>query len=382
MPEEEGERDERVEALDSRECPKCGGNAEWSPREQSLVCPYCETVLDARDGGGESDGAVGSGDVVRELDLRHALANIEEATEGKASGERKVHCQNCDADSLVSSERVSDRCQFCGSPNIVGYDSIDSVIRPESLLPKKITKDEAYGKLKAWLGNKFWAPGDLKSKNLVEEMKGVYIPYWTFDAHAECPWKATSGDYYYVTERYTDAQGNRKSRRVRKTRWYPSSGHVAIQFDDVLVPATKLVRGDFLRQVEPFPTKELVAYDTVYVSGWQVEHYSVTLQDGAKQGRDLMHAALRSKAGSEVPGDTYRGLSIYPEYSGETFKHVLVPVWVLLYQYRGKIFQSVVNGYTGETAGEYPKSGWKIFFAVLIGVLVIGGIALAVGMSK
>ena len=137
-----------------------------------------------------------------------------------------------------------------------------------------------------------------------------------------------------------------------------------------------------MRQVEPFPTKEVVPYDTVYVSGWQVEHYSVTLSDGAKQGMDLMHSALRSKAGSEVPGDTYKNLSIYPEYSRETFKHVLVPVWVLLYQYRGKIFQSVVNGYTGETAGEYPKSGWKIFFAVLLGLIVIGVILLVVGMSQ
>lgn len=360
---------DRVEALDSRTCPKCGGKAEWDPRGQALECPYCGHVLDARSGVRDEES------IIREHDLHETLRTVEEASKGFEQGKRKVHCQHCDADSLMSTDEVAARCPFCGSPKIVAYDAIDSVIKPESLLPKQIDRSRAHAILKKWVGGHFWAPGDLKRKNLIEEMKGVYVPYWTFDAFARCPWKADSGTYYWETEHYTDAQGNRRSRRVRKTRWRPASGEVSYRFDDLLVPATRLLRHDLLTAVEPFPTGDLVPYDTVYVAGWTVEHYQVTLLDGAKQSRAAMQAYLKSLAGSDVPGDTYRNLRIFPEYSAETFKHILVPAWTLLYQYRGRMFQTIINGYTGQIAGEYPKSGWKIFAAIVIAVVIVGIIA-------
>jgi len=75
--------------------------------------------------------------------------------------------------------------------------------------------------------------------------------------------------------------------------------------------------------------------------------------------------------GAQVPGDTYRNLVIHPEYSGETFKHILVPVWVLIYGFRRKTFQLLINGYTGKVDGNYPRSGWKIFFLALLAVIIV-----------
>jgi hypothetical protein len=367
---------ERVEALDSRACPKCGGKAEWEPRQQALVCPYCGFVLDARNAAADEVA------VVREHDLRHALATLEEASRGIERGQRKVHCQHCNADSLVPTDTVADRCQFCGSPEIVAYDAIESAIRPESLLPKQIDRPRAYETMKKWASGRFWAPGDLKRKNLVENVKGIYLPYWTFDAFARCPWEAESGTYYWDTEHYTDAQGRRQTRQVRKTRWSPASGEVRFQFDDITIPATRLVPREELEAVEPFPTKELVPYDTVYVAGWTVEHYQVTLRDGAGQAVAVMQAVLRNLAASDVPGDTYRNLRIAPEYSNETFKHILVPVWLLIYQYRGKMFRTIVNGYTGTITGSYPVSAWKVAIAVLIGLAVVALVALIAGGAR
>jgi len=350
----------RIEALDSRACPKCGGKAEWQPRKQALVCPYCNNILHAK------NAAADETEIIREHDLRETLKTIEEASGGYEKGQHKIHCQHCNADSLVSSERVADRCQFCGSPEIITYDSIGSVIRPESLLPKQIDKTRAYEILKAWVGKRFWAPGDLKKKNLLEEMKGLYIPYWTFDAFSQCPWSADSGTYYWEKQR--DHEG--RTHRVRKTRWRHASGEIRFQFDDILVSATGTIQAGRLKAIEPFPTKDLIPYDTLYVSGWTVEHYQLTLLEGAKQSRSMMQAVLRNICARDVPGDTYRNLDIDPDYSNETFKHILVPVWMLVYQYRGKMFQTLVNGYTGKIDGSYPKSGWKIFFAVLIGIIL------------
>jgi len=125
-----------------------------------------------------------------------------------------------------------------------------------------------------------------------------------------------------------------------------------------------------LRQVEPFPTNELVPYDTSFLSGFIVEHYQVVLLDAAQAGEAQMTEKLREMCAAQVPGDTHRNLEIHPTFSARTFKHILVPLWLLTYTYGAKIFHVLVNGSTGRMGGEYPKSFWKVFFLVL-GIIIV-----------
>ena len=125
-----------------------------------------------------------------------------------------------------------------------------------------------------------------------------------------------------------------------------------------------------LEQIEPFPTAELVAYDTAFLSGFVVEHYQIVLLEAAQNSQEAMGRKLREMCAAEVPGDTYRNLEIHPVFSGQTFKHILVPVWLLSYLFRAKTYQVVVNGSTGTMAGQYPKSPWKIAFLVLLVLIV------------
>ena len=113
----------------------------------------------------------------------------------------------------------------------------------------------------------------------------------------------------------------------------------------------------------------MAPYDTAFLSGHVVEHYRVVLFDAAQRSIDQMNAALQQLCAQQIPGDTYRNLRIFPEFSGRTFKHVLVPVWLLSYSYGARAFQVIVNGYTGRIAGRYPKSIWKIVFLVLLAAL-------------
>ena len=163
--------------------------------------------------------------------------------------------------------------------------------------------------------------------------------------------------------------------RVR-SRWEPASGAVDFFFDDEPVPGTQGLPIDLLRQVEPFPTAEVVPYDTAFLSGHVVEHYRVVLLDAAQRSQQQMHAKLEQLCAAQIPGDTSRNLRIYPEYDGRTFKHVLVPVWMLSYTHGRKAFQVIVNGYTGEIAGRYPYSVWKIVLIVLV-VIVVALVAIA-----
>ena len=134
-------------------------------------------------------------------------------------------------------------------------------------------------------------------------------------------------------------------------------------------PGRRGCRSTLLRQVEPFPTQEIVAYDTAFLSGHVVEHYQVVLLDAAQQSQEQMNAKLQALCAQQVPGDTHRNLRINPDYAGRTFKHILVPVWLLSYDYGSKAYQVLVNGYTGQIAGNRPYSAWKIFFAVLAAVM-------------
>jgi len=356
-----------IVAIEKHPCPACGAQAEWDPSKQKLVCPFCGTeapyVVDKDTG------------KIQELDLVSALRAIPDEQRGWQTERRSVQCQSCKAVMVYDPALVGQNCEFCGSPALVDYQEIKSPIRPQSLLPFKVTLAEVRDHMRGWYAGRWFAPNALKNRALVDQTKGMYLPYWTFDAHAECPWRAEAGYYYYVQEEYTDNEGKRQTRQVQKVRWEPASGHVSHFFDDEPVSGSRGVDAGLLRGIEPFPTKELVPYDTAYLSGYVVEHYQVVLLDAARQARERMTGELRALCSSEVPGDTQRNLEIFPTYSAETFKHILVPVWLLTYTYGRRVFQVVANGYTGAISGRYPKSPWKIavavFFAIVVAIIFL-----------
>lgn len=356
-----------TQAIDKHSCPACGSQAEWNPGKQALVCPYCGTVSPY-----EVDAASGE---VRELDLVRALREIPDELRGWQTNSHSVQCKSCKAVSVFEAGRVGQRCDFCGSPELVDYNEVKAPLRPQSLLPFKTAQDQAKNALRQWYSSKRLAPGSLKRQALLDDAHGAYLPYWTFDANVECPWTAEAGHYYTTSERVRDPQGRMVTRQVQKVRWSPASGQVHHTFDDTLVPGSHGVEHSILTSIEPFPTQQLIPYDTSYLSGFVVEHYQQVLVDAAQAARRRMEGTLRQLCGSQVPGDTQRNLQIFPRYSGETFKLVLLPVWLLTYRYRGKVYQVVVNGVTGQVGGRYPKSAWKIFFLVLLLLIVAGFLA-------
>jgi hypothetical protein len=190
-------------------------------------------------------------------------------------------------------ERVGQNCDFCGSPALVDYQEIKAPIRPQSLLPFTVSDSTVREQIRKWYASKWLAPGKLKSRALVDRVHGVYIPYWTFDAHVVCPWSAEAGHYYYTTQTYQEG-GRTRTRQVRHVRWVPASGEVRHFFDDEPVPGTRGVSHALLAQVEPFPTRELRPYDTAFLSGFVVEHYQIVLFDAAARSQEAMAAKLRA----------------------------------------------------------------------------------------
>jgi hypothetical protein len=354
-----------VTALRKHPCPECGGDAEWNPSKQALACPFCGTILPW------SEGEAAIGETIQEHDLIAALENASAEERGWREEKRTVKCQSCHAISVFDATRSAQRCDFCGSPSIVPHEETRDAITPESLLAVKLSEPQVRDSLRRWYQTRWFAPDRLKKAALTDTLHGIYLPYWTFDAHVHADWSAESGYYYYETQSFIDSQGKPQTRQVQRVRWQPSSGSLDHFFDDDLVPGTAGVRIDLLRKVEPFPTAELKPYDPAYVRGWTVERYQVDLRKASELNMQQMESAVRSMCASDVPGDTHRNLDVDSQYRGRTFKHVLVPVWLVTYTYGSKSFQIITNGYTGQIAGERPVSWVKVFFYIILPALII-----------
>jgi predicted RNA-binding Zn-ribbon protein involved in translation (DUF1610 family) len=354
-----------VTAISKFPCPACGAQAEWNPGTQKLVCPFCGTESPY-----QIDRVTGQ---IQELDLVKTLRELPDDPRGRQAEKRSVQCQSCRAVMVFDPARVGQNCEFCGSPALVDYQEIKAPIRPQSLLPFKVAQTQVREQIRRWYASKWLAPGKLKSRALVDTVHGIYLPYWTFDAHVVCPWRAEAGHYYYTSETYRDNQGRTQTRQVQHVRWENATGTVTHFFDDEPVPGTQGVRHDLLRKIEPFPTSDLVPYDPAMLSGFVVEHYQIVLLDAAERSIQQMRTTLEAMCAQQVPGDTHRNLEIFPTFSDRTFKHVLLPVWLLTYNFSATAYQVLVNGSTGKMDGTYPVSWWKV-----MGLIVLALVALAV----
>ena len=172
-------------ALAKHSCPACGAQAVWTPSKQALVCPFCGTVAPA-----ELDRETGE---IAEIDLVRTLREIPDDLRGWQAPRSTVKCRSCHAISVFEAGRVGQNCEFCGSAELVDYDEIKSPIRPQSLLPFKLDETRVREKLRRWFASKWLAPTRFKKNALLDTARGIYIPYWTFDAQVHCRWTARSG---------------------------------------------------------------------------------------------------------------------------------------------------------------------------------------------
>jgi hypothetical protein len=358
-------------ALSKFACPACGGESTWNPAKQRLLCPFCGTESPAKE---DPSGAI------VEHDLVGALRGIGDEARGWPADKRQVKCQSCNAISILDPERQAQNCAFCGSAQLVPYEETKPAFRPQSVLPFKLSEGEARDRIRAWYGKLWLAPSALAKRALTDTVRGIYLPYWTFDARVDAQWTAEAGHYYYTTETYEQG-GRTQTRQVRHVRWEPAAGRLQHVFDDDLVCASVGIHADLLRGIEPFPTNELKHYDAGFVAGWIVERYQIDLIAAAQRAREAMDAKLQTLSAQQVPGDTFRNLSVRADYSAQTFKHILAPVWFLSYTYGARVFQCAINGVNGAIRGEYPKSPWKIALLVLA-ILIVVVFAVSLGGTR
>jgi len=352
-------------------CAQCGAELNWSPGQGSLECPYCGHK-------GEAEQLADAGPYVA-TEHRMDQAALQ-AAKGWGKPVTEFQCNTCGAISEVDAHVTATSCAFCGSDELAAEDDDPNLIRPESVIPFTVDRDKAIADFKGWISGLWFRPSALKQLSRLNKINGVYIPSWTYDAETRSHWTAERGDYYYVDETYME-DGQRKTRKVRKTRWSSARGRKSLPFDDVLISASKGLEQGLFDGVAPFTLGELKPYDTQFLANFTAERYQIDLAGGYETAQGKMRDEIRSACARDVPGDTHRNLKVQTHFSDVTFKHILLPIWIAAYEYQGEIYRYLVNGQTGKTHGTAPYSWFKIGAAILV-LLIIIGVIVAISQSR
>ena len=338
-------------SFDGKTCPNCGATVTFDPASGEMACEYCGYHCKLPDPSTQNE--------ICEIDFDSAVNK--ESFEWGAE-KKTVECKSCGAVTIYDALETAAVCPFCGSTHVMP-NATENSIAPGAVCPFSVTKDKAGDFFTKWLKKKLFTPGKAKKSAQPEAFQGVYLPYWTFDAHTTNSFTARVG--------YT-----RKVRKGDKTEtvtdWHRVSGVYQEFFDDETVMASKRHVDSGVRQCEPFNFSKLVPYSPQVVAGFAAERYSVGLKDGWVEAQKQIQSKLRSDISQYAKGnwkaDKVDSLSFSTLYSKITYKYLLVPVWISSFKFKDKVYQFVVNGQTGKVGGKAPVSTFRVILAVLLGI--------------
>jgi len=349
-------------------CPACGSNLRFAPDLDKLKCAHCgheETIPETRGR-------------IPELDLRAVEGGAVPAT--ALAEVRVTRCANCGAEVEFDADLHARECPFCASP-IVTDTGVTRLIKPQAQLPFLLSEEQSRSAMNRWLGGLWFAPNDLKKYARAERaMDGMYVPYWTYDAATRSRYSGQRGTVYYETRPVTViVNGQRKTQmqQIARIRWQRASGGVARNFDDVLVLGSKSLPKAFTDALAPWDLSALSAYEPRFLAGFRAEGYTIPVEKAYGEARAIMNATIEHDVRRDIGGDQQRIERIETDVGALTFKHVLLPVWLAAYRYRGKSFRFVVNGRTGTVQGERPWSSAKIALVIALALLIAAVMAYA-----
>ena len=353
-------------AIERFPCPNCKADMEFDPATGGMKCSYCGTRSDV-----QSD----SQRIVHENPLSaEALTPDPSRIQRLSEVSKEFTCTGCGATIQFDPPQVAGSCPFCAASIVAQPKDSDPLIAPDAVLPFAVPKDQATANIRNWLASLWFAPGALAAMARPEGIRGMYLPFWTFDAKTSTRYTGQRGQYYYETiqvQENINGQNVLRDVQQRHTAWQNAQGSVGVAFDDVLVPAVRSVSTDRLKKLEPWNLHKLKPYDTAFLSGFQAQRYQVELGDGFGVGKSIMERAIQDEIRRDIGGDEQQISESETRYGSLTFKHVLMPVWMGAYRFEGRVFQMMVNAQTGEVNGERPYSKGKVFLLILVILLLL-----------
>lgn len=352
-------------------CHQCGADLEYAIGDAVLECEFCgasrEIIVDPEIGIVERDFRA---ELERQAAMRAAAGSPEtDASDAQGAGLNEIRCDACGADVIFPGTLSSSECAFCGSPlQREAAHTAEERVPVDGVLAFAIPREQARTRLATWVKSRWFAPSAFSRRGVEGRFSGVYMPFWTFDSHTASRFRGQRGDHYYVT-----VGSGKNRRRVRRTRWRSVSGHFERFFDDVLVLAGSDADRELVDRLEPWPLDRCEPFDRRFLAGFLARTYDVDLGDGFDFARQRIDTAIREETCRRIGGDAQRISSLSSTYDPISYKHLLLPLWLLSYRWKDRTYRLVVNAVTGEVQGERPWSWIKITLAALAGLTVAGG---------
>lgn len=335
-------------------CPSCGANLTFSPEDQSLRCDHCGTKIDF------------DKKSTSEQDFEMLYAS------GRAWTDDTVVfvCNNCGAKEVISRGAISAGCPYCGTTNVVETDEL-SGLKPNAVVPFRITKESAMERFRAWVKKKLFAPREFKKFAKAENVNGIYNPAFTYDANTFTYYQGRLGRYHTETTRV-----NGKTVTKRVLRYFNISGTYSSFFDDILIQAATKIPQKTVDALKPFDTNNANEYQKEFMHGYTANQYD---KDGIAcwtEARGLIGKLIKDAILRKYTYDVVASFDAKTEYSDVKYKYVLLPLYVGHCSWHKKIYNFFVNGFNGKVSGKTPKSPLKITLAVLLGLGVVAGVVL------
>lgn len=349
-----------------KSCVNCGAELTYLAGSTSISCEYCghkeEIQIDEQE--------------VRELKLLPYLEKV--GTNAHSQKISMIQCKNCGANQHIAENYKSLKCVYCANPLVLEDQKEEEWILPGAIIPFKLNINQARQKFKKWIGDLWFAPNKLKKAILdIDNLKGVYMPYWTFDAQLNARYTGQRGEYYYETVRYNTTENGKtvtRTRQEQRTQWYPASGTISGFIDDTLVKATYQQKNKIPSKVSNWNLKELTAFQNDFLAGYVTEKYTIPLKEGHLESLKEARNIAERWAMRDIGGDTQRVHNVDMNLSEQTFKHILLPIYISSYKYKGKVYNFFVNGQTGTIKGKRPYSAGKISLLVIVILLALVGL--------
>ena len=373
-----------AEQITNYQCPACTGPLHYSESLGKLKCDYCGTEyevaeIEAMYAKKEEKSVEAQKKAEKETEQKKQqqakaaeegwdTSDISDNWGKDAAGMKSYNCPSCGAELICDETTAATSCPYCGNPTVVPG-QFSGVLKPDYVIPFKVSKKEAIEKLKMHYKGRPYLPKSFKDDNHIEEIQGVYVPFWMFDGKAsgEASYKATTSKVY-----------EKGDEEITETRHYEVSRAGSIGFEKIPVDASSKMPDDHMDSIEPYDYSGLKAFSTAYLPGFLADKYDVSVKDSQKRADTRCASTLEDALRGTVTG--YDSCTL--EHKQIDLKrgkvhYALLPVWMLHTKWNGQDFLFAMNGQTGRFVGDLPidqsaATKWLIGLTMLMSAVSYG----------
>ena len=351
------------------QCPSCTGPLHFVGESQMLECDYCSSKFSVE----EIEKLYAEKNTIAETNFEKNewdTSNLSTDWDGQENNMRAYSCTSCGAELICDEHTAATRCPYCGNPTIIPG-QFSNELKPDYIIPFKLSKDDAIKKLKEFYTGKKLLPQNFIDENTISEIQGVYVPFWFFNcqANVDVTFNGTKSRLYH-----------RGDYRVTETSHYNVARKGNVSFTNIPVDASIKMSDDHMDAIEPFNYDELKPFSCAYLPGYLAEKHSVTADKSFSRIEERAKNTALNVVQSDIIGyETLTPIAKSIDIAKGTVHYALLPVYMLTTKFQGQNYLFAMNGQTGKFIGNLPIDNskyWKYFIKTAASITVILSLAL------